>query len=119
MANKIAHDRRESIVNKTALSSKTNQRIGGLSPHLYVPKVKDAAGVSDAELDAILRTHQIEPKFLRVTDFDAFFVDRSEKLLVLIEEAMSKSAVRDAPSAGETYEEEQDDPEFEEGHADE
>ena len=109
-ANKIDRDRCESIVNKTALSSTTNQKIGGHSPHLYLPKVQASAGLSEDELDTILRTHQVEPKYLRQADFDGFFADRQGKLLALIEAAMNKPAVREAPGgATDTYEPEQDD----------
>ncbi|WP_432903755.1 GmrSD restriction endonuclease domain-containing protein [Micromonospora matsumotoense] len=89
---------RESIVNKTALSRQTNLKIGGQSPRDYLPKIERAAGIKSKDLDAILATHAIEPKYLRRADFDKFFDARAEALLNLVGAAMGKRAVR----SGET-----------------
>ncbi|WP_234582998.1 DUF262 domain-containing protein [Micromonospora sp. MH99] len=89
---------RESIVNKTALSRLTNQRIGGQSPRDYLPKIEHAAGIKPKDLDAILETHAIEPRHLRRANFDKFFEARTEALLQLVGAAMGKRAVR----SGET-----------------
>ena len=44
-------------------------------------------------MDAILRTHCINPDLLRVDDFENFFRDRKAILLRLIERVMGKQAV--------------------------
>ncbi len=93
--NGIDENRRESIVNKTALSYSTNRAIGGDSPSAYVPRVENAAGVTAEELDAIIAGHAINPATLRAADFDAFFAHRWQALLDLIEAAMGKEPVRD------------------------
>jgi Uncharacterized conserved protein len=115
--NSIDAERRESIVNKTALSRETNQKIGARSPAQYVPVVEKASGASPQELDALLRTHYIAPNHLRDADFDAFFAARSDELLRLISTAMSKQAVRteEVPSGDrpEDFELEPDEPEEE------
>jgi hypothetical protein len=89
----IDHGRRESIVNKTALSAGTNRRIGGRSPAEYVKTVEAAAGISGDELDAVFRTHLLDPATLRAGDFDAFFADRRARLLELIGEAIGRPIV--------------------------
>jgi hypothetical protein len=93
--NKIDDARRESIVNKTAISASTNRSIGGRAPSVYMQTLQSAAKVSGDQLDAVVSTHLIDPKLLRSDDFSGFFVDRSEKLLRLISEAMGKEAIRE------------------------
>lgn len=118
--------RRESIVNKTALSRETNIRIGGRSPAVYVKTVETSAGIAPAALDEILRSHVIDPVSLRVADFDGFFAARAEALLGLIGQAMGKPAVRaDRQTAGvsddtpEGYDLEPDDPDVDDVYGDE
>lgn len=93
--------RRESIVNKTALSRATNIKIGGRSPAAYLSTIEQSSGVSADKLEDILRTHCIEPRTLRSADFDSFFSARSEALLALVEKAMGKPAVRVMEAVGE------------------
>lgn len=104
--NQIDALRRESIVNKTALSRDTNIKIGGRSPAAYVLALETSSGISPSELDDILRGHAIDPEPLRLADFDSFFAARARALLGLIETAMGKPAVR----AGVSSETEGDDP---------
>jgi hypothetical protein len=44
-------------------------------------------------VDAILRTHLIDPALLRADDFDSFFTDREARLAALASEAMGKAVV--------------------------
>jgi hypothetical protein len=91
---------RESIVNKTPLARKTNLVIGGASPADYMPKIDRKAKISAAEVDKIVAAHQIDVAALRAADFDSFFAERREALLVLVEDAMGKSPDRDLDRAG-------------------
>jgi hypothetical protein len=93
--NDIDPARRESIVNKTAISYSTNRSIGGRSPKEYMATLAAKAGVDDAHLDKIVATHEINPAHLRAGNFDAYFVERSDALLTLISGAMGKEAIRD------------------------
>jgi hypothetical protein len=99
--NNIDPARRESMVNKTAISAATNRSIGGRSPKEYMTTLSTKAGVSDDDIDTIIRTHLINPADLRAADFDAYFVARAEALLGLISSAMGKEAIRDEDIAGE------------------
>jgi hypothetical protein len=92
--NNIDPLRRESIVNKTALSRETNIKVGGRSPAAYVLTLESSSGIEPDELDEILRGHAIDPGSLRVADFDTFFTSRTNALLKLIEAAMAKLAIR-------------------------
>jgi hypothetical protein len=99
--NGIDQGRRESIVNKTPLSFSTNRRIGGRAPSVYLPIVERAAELEPERLDDIVRTHSIEPTYLRNDDFESFFAGRSEALIALIAAAMGKEVYREPSGAEE------------------
>lgn len=88
----IAKKQYNTVVNKTPLSYKANRMIGGVSPSNYLAKLQrhEQVKIDDAAMDAILRTHAIEPGFLRNDDFCGFYVRRKQALLVLIGQAMGK-----------------------------
>lgn len=88
--------RRESIVNKTALSRRTNQKIGGKSPKSYVPRIMRESRFSDSEFNQLLIEHLIEPDPLRQADFDSFFEARFLSLCDLVSRAMGKDVLRNA-----------------------
>lgn len=107
---------RESIINKTPLSAKTNRTLSGHSPAVYMPRLDAKVGISQPEVDAIVAAHCINVEALRGADFETFFRDRREALLLLIEDAMGKPAARDIDveadpaevGAGEEYIPEED-----------
>lgn len=109
--NGIDHARRESIVNKTAISRSTNISIGGRSPADYVTTLENKAGISSGQLDEILESHEISPGSLRSANFDEFFADRKERLLKLISEAMGKEAIREIIEVDEATAGYEDEPE--------
>ena len=51
--------------------------------------------MDDHTMDAILRAHAIEPRCLRMDDFNGFFALREAALLKLIENAMGKPIARE------------------------
>jgi len=77
-------------VNKAPLSSRTNRALGGKAPSSYLATLEKRYGHSVDRLDEILRTHQLEPGFLRSDAFHEFILDRATRLLNLIEDAMGK-----------------------------
>ena len=87
-----------SIVNKSPLSRSSNASIGGDAPSVYLGRIEERAGISVEKLDAILRTHLIEPEHLRNDDFEAFFDARLKALSGLVAEAMDKPVVAEAGS---------------------
>ena len=90
--NKIDADRRDSIVNKTAISFDTNRSIGGRAPSRYLPILEEKADIPADKLDEILATHAIDTDALRVDDFDGFFEDRKDRLLKIVGDAHTPSA---------------------------
>jgi hypothetical protein len=101
---KIKDVRMNSVVNKTPLSFRANRTIGTRSPATYLDMIARESGSLVDWIDDLVSTHQIDPKTLRAADFDAFYRDRTEQLLALVEAAMGKPAGRDVspPVPGET-----------------
>ncbi len=85
-----------SAVNKTAIDAHTNRQIGGHAPSEYLAAIEGKEKTSATTLDAILRSHEIDPVALRQDDFASFFNQRFERLLKLIEAAMGKPVNRSA-----------------------
>ncbi|MFL6449739.1 MAG: DUF262 domain-containing protein [Bryobacteraceae bacterium] len=100
----------DSIINKTPLSSKTNKGIGGVAPSEYLAKLQNGPHAIERQtLDGILKSHLIDPGFLRSDKFDAFMADRQKRLLKLIEQATGKAAYTgDAHEEGEESEGDED-----------
>lgn len=90
----------DSIINKTALSAETNRMIGGDAPSLYLAKIEKRTGMTSEAVDAILRTHLIEPSHLRTNDFWAFYEARKLALAGLAAEAQGKPVISE-PEADE------------------
>lgn len=105
-----------SIVNKTPLSKKSNILIGGDAPSIYLKRIEQKQGLSAEKLDSLLRSHYIEPSFLRSDDFDGFFAARLEKLAGIVGEAMGKPVVQSI-GANERQEDVLDPDEIEENEA--
>lgn len=77
-----------SVVNKTPLSSRTNQMLGGDPPSTYLKRVDK---VGDGPMMQTLAAHAINENLLRQDDFDGFVRDRATRLLDLIEKATGKA----------------------------
>ena len=84
------------IVNKTALDARTNRRIGGSAPSVYLSRIESGDGIEPHVLDGFLRSHDIDPVALRRDDFGHYFNQRFESLLGHVERAMAKPVNRRA-----------------------
>jgi hypothetical protein len=102
----IDDERRESIVNKTAIAYDTNRSIGGAAPSKYLAAIEKKAQIGAAQLDSLLEGHLVPAEHLRSDDFDRFFIERRERLCALVEDATGKAVQRDvdAGDAKETSE---------------
>jgi hypothetical protein len=89
--------RRESIVNKTAISAATNRTIGGKAPSKYIVQLTERAGTPEAAIRARIEGHQIAFEKLASDDFDGYFDARRRALLDMIGQAMGK-VIADIPS---------------------
>jgi hypothetical protein len=79
------------IVNKTAISSRTNKIIGGAAPSKYLLALEKRGKIAVRTMDDILATHLISSAALRSDNFEAFFDARRQSLMDLISEAMGKT----------------------------
>lgn len=89
----IDPSRFNSIINKTPLSKRSNIAIGGSAPSVYLKRIEAQQGISSEKLDEILRSHLIEPSFLRADDFEGFCKAREAALAGIVAVAMGKSVV--------------------------
>jgi hypothetical protein len=79
-----------SIINKAALTARTNRVIGGRAPSAYLDSVQRSYKIQASRLDEILESHLIHPPPLRTDDFSSFFRRRATALLDLVEGATGK-----------------------------
>jgi hypothetical protein len=91
----IDADRYNSIINKTAISARTNRIIGGQAPSRYLAKLEEDANLNQSELSSILETHGIDPTLLYGDNFDECFAQRGRALVALIEDAMGKPVAQE------------------------
>ncbi len=112
--NKIDGLRRESIVNKTAISAVTNRKIGGQAPSVYLPKLQREAETTPQELRRRIEQHYVDYDALGRDDFSAHFEARRASLLELIAAAMGKAIVEPSvPVLPEDYDLDDEEPEDE------
>ncbi len=93
----------DSAVNKTAIDAHSNRRIGGNAPSKYLERLEKGENIPPDQLDAILKSHDIDPMLLRADDFPGFFRHRFERLLKQIEEAMGKPVNRAVDGSDNPY----------------
>jgi hypothetical protein len=93
--NAIDAELRESIINKTTISARTNRTIGGAPPSSYVAVIESRAQIDPVRLDELLETHLITPVLLRSNDFAGYFKARRESLCQLVESVIGKAVQRD------------------------
>ncbi|HZT19525.1 MAG TPA: hypothetical protein VFA23_08995, partial [Dongiaceae bacterium] len=107
----IERKKMDCIVNKTAISARTNRIIGGEAPSKYLTTLEKRAHMAIPTMDRILSTHLISAHPLRIDGFESFFEKRRESLLGLIAAAMGKtptSAVDLSEPTGEPLEDEEE-----------
>lgn len=93
--NGVSSKHSDSIINKTAISARTNRSIGGRAPSSYLDILQRSAKVSADDMDKILASHRIDATVLRSDEFDKFFANRAESIIQRIESAMGKIVTRE------------------------
>jgi hypothetical protein len=88
--------KRDTIINKTAITAGTNRSIGGRAPSEYLQRLRNSAGCDETRQRQILETHLIDYDALSVDDFDRFLKSREDALIRLIEKATGKPVSRTA-----------------------
>ena len=87
-----------SIINKTPIDAKTNRKIGGSAPSVYLRRLE--SDIEKEALNKILTSHWLDPELLSADRFADCFIKRGEAMLELIGMAMGKPV----PSGRETFE---------------
>lgn len=77
------------VLNKTPMTARTNRRLGGCAPSRYIASL-EAKSLSPSRVDEILRTHAVEPEYLRRDDFMGLMRNRAANVLDLMERATGK-----------------------------
>lgn len=109
--NKIDHLKRESIVNKTAISAATNRKVGGRAPSKYLPILLKEAETTAEQLRERIEQHHVSYEALAGDDFEGYFEHRRQRLLDLIGQAMGKDVAEPAvPSLPEDYDLDEEEP---------
>ena len=87
----------DSVINKTPLAYKTNRKIGGSAPSLYLTRLQkgdtETPPIEPERLNEILETHVIDVEALRNDNFADFYGARRSALLDRIAGAMKKPVV--------------------------
>lgn len=91
----ISPNRYNSVINKTAISAKTNRIIGGQAPSKYLKKLETDIKQEREQLSAVVHTHGIDADLLYADDFETFFARRAADLVQLIEQAMGKQVAQE------------------------
>jgi hypothetical protein len=93
--NKIPAKVYDSIINKTPISYKANRMIGSDPPSTYLQRLQKhkQVQIGDGAMNAIVEGHCIPSAPLRADDFDAFYRQRKQRLLEIIEKAIGKKVL--------------------------
>ncbi len=102
--NNINRNDYNSIINKTAISARTNQKIGSRAPSVYLDRIQTEVDIDQTIMDRRLDSHLICPNSLRTDDFWKFFIARKNALIEVIEKAMDKKVIREDDESSETSE---------------
>ncbi|WP_293951709.1 DUF262 domain-containing protein [uncultured Corynebacterium sp.] len=85
----------ESVLNRTPMGRRTEVVIGDTPPSRYLSRVQSKSLMNDEEFDAMLNTHLLKAEDLHSSNAEAFFHDRHEKFLHMVEEAIGRAVTRD------------------------
>ncbi len=79
-----------SVINKTPIYAGSNRSIGGHAPSQYIRTMANK-GLDEAKIIEAIESHKIDYELLVADDFDAYFIDRTKRLLKAIETATGKT----------------------------
>lgn len=95
----------DSVLNRTPMGKRTEVVLNGSAPSRYLTRLQSKSLLEDADFDAVLAGHELDPQLLEASEAAEFFADRRHRLVGLIELAIDKPVVRDVDdrdlSAGE------------------
>ncbi|WP_018295728.1 GmrSD restriction endonuclease domain-containing protein [Corynebacterium lubricantis] len=89
-----------SVLNLTPMGKRTEIVVDGGEPKRYLRRIQAKSIMEDDEFDDVLSTHEMEPSYLFSSNWKAFFQDRWERFLGIVEYAMDKPVIRDVEPNG-------------------
>lgn len=89
----------DSVLNRTPMGKRTEMMLQGYDPTRYLLRVQSKSIMEDDEFDAVLASHELDPELLLASDAPAFFADRRERFIGMVEYATGHPVVRDLDAA--------------------
>lgn len=89
----------DSVLNRTPMGKRTEVVLQGYDPTRYLIRVQAKSLMEDDEFDEVLATHELDAELLHASDAAAFFADRRERFIGMVEYAMGHPAERDLDAA--------------------
>lgn len=91
-----------SVLNRTPMGIRTKVLIENNGPKRYLPRLQSKSLMDDAEFDAMLAGHQLDPVLARASDHAGFFADRLSRFTEIIEYSMGTPVIRDLGEGEDT-----------------
>lgn len=88
-----------SMLNRTPMGKRTEIVIHGYDPSRYLTRLQAKSIMEDDEFDQLLATHELDPALLHASDAPAFFEDRRERMIGMVEYAIGRHVYRDVDSS--------------------
>lgn len=75
----------DSVINRTPLERRTEGMLEANDPARYLPRVGAKSLMDAEEFDLLLASHDLDPEMLHASDARAFFADRRERMIGMLE----------------------------------
>ncbi len=92
----------DSVLNRTPMGKRTEVVLDGYDPSRYLTRVQSKSLMEDDEFDSVIASHEITPELLLRPDAGAFFEERLQSMIGIVEHAMSKPVIRDVEGSDYT-----------------
>lgn len=92
----VAPELAASVLNRTPMGKRTEVVIESNEPKRYLPRLQSKSLLDDAEFDAVIEGHEIDPRCLIDSNWEGFVADRTQRLIGVVEHALGKPVERAA-----------------------
>ncbi|SDS16151.1 DUF262 domain-containing protein [Corynebacterium timonense] len=101
-AHGVSQQLAESVLNRTPMGIRTKVLVENNGPKRYLPRLQSKSLMDDAEFDAMLAGHQLDPALARSSDHERFFADRLSRFTDIVEYSMGTPVIRDLGQGEDT-----------------
>lgn len=84
----------QSALNYTPMGARTATMVDDHGPLRYLPRIESKSLMNDAEFDAVLATHFVDPHLLYAGDAEGFFANRSKQFEQMLTNVLEGNSVR-------------------------